>query len=177
MDGGTRVSRWQADKEWSDGLLTEIKSILGVHLIGEPPVEEDAERNTDLMVLRMDAVRIGCRIRRNNQIGYIDEFTIRTSRPSGVKTELAKIIEGWGDFFFYGFADETGSRLAAWTLADLKVFRGQYARMLVKCAPGKVPGIMKVNKDNSSNFAVFRWDAFPREFVVASSRLGRMAAA
>lgn len=41
----------------------EIKSVLGMRLIGEPPIEEDRERNTDLIVLKMEAVRVGCRIR------------------------------------------------------------------------------------------------------------------
>ena len=60
--------------------------------------KEDAERNTDLIVLKLDAVRIACRVRNHEYITrYGDEFTIRAERPSGVKTELAKIIDGWGD--------------------------------------------------------------------------------
>lgn len=165
------MSDWRKDKQWSDGLLSEIKAILGVHLIGEPPVEEDAERNTDLMVLRMDAVRIGCRVRRHQYLSrYGGEFTIRAGRPSGVKTEMTKIIEGWGDYFFYGFSDETGRRLAAWTLADLRVFRRSYTLMLLRSAPGVAPGIGKMNADGSSSFAAFRWDEFPSDFIVASSR-------
>lgn len=170
MVGATRVLDWQRDKAWSDGLLTEIKGILGVHLIGEPPVEEDAERNTDLMVLRMDAVRIGVRIRRHPYLArYGDEFTIRAGRPRGTKTELAKIIEGWGDFFFYGFSDPDGTRLAKWTLADMKVFRATYARMLAASDKGQIPGVSKANHDGSSSFAAFRWSQFPAAFVLARS--------
>lgn len=168
---------WERDKEWSDRFLTEIKSILGVHLIGEPPAEEDAERNTDLMVLRMDAVRIGCRIRKNNYLGrYGDEFTIRAGRPSGAKTELTKIIEGWGDYFFYGFSDPSEGCLARWTLADMRVFRRGYARMLAKSGARVMPGIAKSNTDGSS-FAAFRWSDFPPEFIVASSPLDKAKAA
>jgi hypothetical protein len=127
-----KVSRWQADKRWSDKFLRDIKRILGEHLIGEPPMEEDAERNTDLIVLRMDAVRIGCRVRKHKyRDSYQDEFTIRAGRPSGVKTELAKIIEGWGDYFFYGFSneDETGLALGvpARTVADWCRFETRWA--------------------------------------------------
>ena len=101
------MSEWQKDKRWSDRFLPEIKRILGEHLISEPPIEEDAERNTDLMVLRLDAVRIGCRVRKYEYLKqYGDEFTIRAGRPTGAKTELTKIIEGWGNYFFYGFSDE-----------------------------------------------------------------------
>jgi hypothetical protein len=69
------------DKRWSDRFLPEIMGILGKHLISEPPVEEDAERNTDLMVLRLEAIRIGCRIRKHKYLDkYGDEFTIRAGR-------------------------------------------------------------------------------------------------
>ena len=118
------MTDWKADKRWSDRFLPEIKAILGTHLIGEPPVEEDAERNTDLMVLKMEAVRIGCRIRRHKYlVAFGNEFTIRAGRPSGAKTELAKIVEGWGDYFFYGFSNAEHHELAAWFLGDLRVFR------------------------------------------------------
>ena len=165
------MSNWKDDKRWSDRFLQQIKGILGVNLIGEPPAEEDAERNTDLMVLRMDAVRIGCRVRKHNYLSrYGDEFTIRAGRPSGVKTELTKIIEGWGDYFFYGFSNEAESALAQWHLADMRVFRRQYAKLLAKSDAGVVPGISKNNVDGSSSFAAFRWRDFPPDFVVASSK-------
>lgn len=169
---------WQTDKRWSDRFLIQIKGILGVHLIGEPPTEEDAERNTDLMVLRMDAVRIGCRVRKHSYLAsYGDQFTIRAGRPSGVKTELTKIIEGWGDFFFYGFSNEAETRLEQWCLADMKVFRRHYAIMLARSDRGVLPGISRTNHDGSSTFAAFRWADFPPEFVVASSHEIKRAAA
>jgi len=172
------MTDWQDRKRWSDRFLTEIKGILGVHLIGEPPMEEDAERNTDLMVLRMDAVRIGVRIRSNKYLGeYGDEFTIRAGLRSGVKTELTKIIEGWGDFFFYGFCDGGQTRLVRWTLADMKVFRRSYMRMLAKSDANVIPGIPKDNTDGGSSFAAFRWGEFPPEFIVARSVIPTMAAA
>ena len=160
---------WKTDKRWSDKFLPEIKSILGLHLIGEPPIEEDAERNTDLMVLRMEAVRIGCRIRRNQYLKrYGDGFTIRAGRPSGTKTELAKIIEGWGNYFFYGFCDLDEKGLEAWTLSDLNVFRGWFVRQILK--NGKIPGDLKNNHDNSSALLGLNWADLPAEFIVASKR-------
>ena len=159
---------WQADKRWSDKYLTQIKRILGEYLISEPPIEEDAQRNTDLMVLRLDAVRVGCRVRKDEDCkGYYGEFTIRTKRPNGTKTELAKIIEGWGDYFFYGFGAENGN-LTRWTLADMNVFRIWHSRYLATHC-GKTPGMLKSNHDGSSSFTIFRWDDLPPEFVVASS--------
>lgn len=160
---------WQADKRWSDRYMPQIKQILGLYLISESPVEEDRSRNTDLVVLKLDAVRVGCRIRRAE--GYLedygDEFTIRTSRPNGTKTELAKIVEGWGDYFFYGFGAANGS-LARWGLGDLRVFRLWLMQHLAR-NQGRMPGREKRNHDGSSEFHVFRWDELPPQFCVGSS--------
>lgn len=155
---------WQQDKAATDVYLNQIKSILGLHLIGEPPIEEDRERNTDLIVLKMEAVRVGCRIRNALYAKrYPQEFTIREGRPSGVKTELTKIIEGWGDYFFYGFGD--GQNVVAWTLCDLTVFRVTFMRHLHQ--HNRMMGQVQHNRDNSSTFRAYSWDMFPDEFVVA----------
>ena len=160
------MTNWQQDKRWSDRFLPEIKRILGEYLISEPPLEEDMERNTDLMVLRLDAVRIGCRIRKHDYIEkYGDEFTIRAGRPSGIKTELTKIIEGWGDYFFYGFSDRQEERLAQWILGDLKSFRVYFNRYLMQ-NKGQIPGFGKTNLDNSSDFRAFKFREIPG-FVIA----------
>lgn len=160
------MKTWEINKAWSDKYIPEIKHILGLYLIGEAPQEEDACRNTDLIVLRLESVRIGCRIRRP---GYADiygnEFTIRTSRPSGMKTELTKIIEGWGDYFFYGHAGNDGL-LSAWALCDLKSFRLWFGRYIAK-NNGHLPGKLQKNKDGSSNFRAFKFSCMPDSFVVA----------
>lgn len=158
---------WKKDKRWSDRFLPEIKAILGVHLIGEPPVEEDAERNTDLIVLKMEAVRIACRVRKYAYYArYPFEFTIRASRPSGSKTELTKVVEGWGDFMFYGFSDEAEVHLEAWSLCDLKVFRLWFNRYLAGHA-GVCPGHHKTNRDKSSSFFAYDIRELPDDFVRA----------
>jgi len=164
------VTTWKNDKKWSDKFLPEIKQILGLYLIGEPPFEEDQERNTDLIVLKMEAVRIGCRIRRNDYLErYGNEFTIRAGRPSGIKTEITKIIEGWGDYFFYGFSDKAENSLERWLLGDLNVFRLWFNRQLFK-KKGIMPGVSKDNTDNSSNFLSFEVDELPNNFIVACRR-------
>lgn len=161
---------WKEDKRWSDRFIPEITSILGQALIGPAPVEEDVHRNTDLMVLKMDNVRIGCRVRRNEYLRYKDEFTIRIDRPSGNKTEFAKIIEGYGDYFFYGICDEYETNLECYALCDLSVFRIECFKKCYKSATGcwgQMPWKeIKQNHDHSADFAVFGYDDFPEEFVV-----------
>jgi len=159
---------WKDDKKWSDRFLVEIKRILGEYLISEPSVEEDAEYNTDLIVLKLEAVRIACRIRRNKYlIKYGDEFTIRAGRPLGTKTELTKIIEGWGNYIFYGFSDENESKLDKWILGDLNAFRIYFNRKLYN---NEKSWIAKDNTDGSSNFISFKYNDIPG-FIIGKSEV------
>ena len=161
------MTGWQNDKGWSDNFVTEIKRSLAIHLICEAPVQEDQERNTDLIVLKMDSVRVACRIRREKWIANSNEFTIREGRPSNAKTELAKIIEGWGDLFFYGFGSDDGSKLISWKIGDLKVFRLTIMRYMAR-NNGQLPGTSKLNHDGSSSFRIYDWSQF-EGMVIASS--------
>lgn len=152
------MSGWEEDKGKSDVYLDEIKQILGLHLIGEPPIEEDQERNTDLMVVKMEAVRIACRVRNHSYLSaYHHEFTIRSSRPSGTKTEFQKIFDGWGDYMFYGFGE--GKILTHWNLFDLDVFRKH-----VKEAVSEEV----INNDQSSGFLPFVISDFPEKLIIAN---------
>jgi hypothetical protein len=162
------MSQWEKNKRWSDQFLPEIKRILGEYLISEPPVEEDAERNTDLIVLRLDAVRIACRVRNHRYLqAYSDEITIRNKVASNNKTELTKIVEGWGDYFFYGFANETETQLAHWILGDLKALRLYIARCLLQ---KQQPWIAEMKNIDClpSTFVIFRYRDIPN-FLIACS--------
>jgi hypothetical protein len=158
---------WEADWKKTRVHLPQIKRICGEHLIGEAPVEEDRVHNTDLVVLRLDAVRICCRVRSHKWLArHGHEFTVRAGRPSGAKTELRKVVEGWGDYFFYGFDGPDGPPLAAWLLGDLKVFRGWFVTQLA-LRKGSCPGLRQENDDKSSWFFAFTVADLPPEFVVA----------
>lgn len=162
------MNKWIDDKRWSDKFLPEIKRILGEHLISEPPIEEDAERNTDLIVLRLDAIRIACRIRKHKYLAsYGNEFTIRCHRASGAKTEITKIIEGWGDYLFYGFCDENEHYLISWKLISLNEFRIWHSRkMLISKSQ---PGATINNKDELSSFVAFDITKMPAEIIFKQS--------
>lgn len=160
---------WKADKKWSDKFLKEVQGIIGSVLIGEASIEEDQKHNTDLVVLKMDTVRIACRIRRHSYLErFGNEFTIRNDRPSGNTSEIDKIAEGWGDYLFYGFCDERECKLALWTIANLNVFRS-YCHEYLKAHSGNMPGIVKPNPDGSSTFRVFKWSDLPHDFIAEAS--------
>jgi len=162
---------WKADKQWSDRFLPQIKRELGAFLIMEPTVDEDQMRNTDLIVLKMDSVRIACRIRKFSfyeQRQYRNEFTIRSGRPSGNDTELTKIIAGWGDFLFYGFSDADERELVAWRIISLTDFRLWFTRSIV-ANKGAMPGTEKKNHDGSSSFIAFDTATLPTACVALQS--------
>lgn len=158
--------RFQNDFDWQRRYIPHMKRIIGEHLIVEAPFEEDEQRNTDLIVFGLSAVRVACRVRRSKYASrYQDEFTVRLSRPSLAPTELSKIISGWGDYMLYGFAGPD-DLMSAWILGDLSVFRLWFARKQFD-HPGRLPGVEKRNGDGSSTFLAFDVGSLPDQFVVA----------
>ena len=89
---------WVDDFDWQKQFVPTIKAIVGPRLLDIAPLELDVSEATDMLILRARDMRIGCRLCRP---GYAErfpfEFTIRSMRNSDAKTELEKIIEGWGD--------------------------------------------------------------------------------
>jgi len=116
------------DWDWSNRFVPAIKRLVGPHLLTPAALEQDAHEATDLIVLVARDMRIAARVRRQ---GYADsfpyEFTIRARRDSGAVTELEKIVNGWGDWFFYGHADNFDG-FSLWWLIDLHSFRAALIR-------------------------------------------------
>jgi hypothetical protein len=158
---------FDTDYYWQGRFIPEIKRLCADYLIEEAPVEEDRRHNTDLSVLRLDPIRVACRIRRFDYLSrYSDEFTIRSARPTGaVQTDLQKVLSGWGDYLFYGFAKQDDTGLAAWLLGDLKVFRLWHNQQLAK-GKGRHPGKLKTN-DDGTKFLVYSIAELPLNFVVS----------
>jgi len=154
---------WASDKRWSDRFIPQLKRIAGGYLMEVANEEEDQTHNTDLIVLSMRAKRVACRVRQYRYLArYGDEFTIRCNRPSGVETELDKILAGWGDYLLYAFADQSERTLVRWHWVDL-------CRLRLWCLMSDpMPGIVKPNGDGSSLFRVFSTRAMPPRIVLAT---------
>lgn len=56
------------------------------------------------------------------------EFTVRARLDNGMKTELQKLVDGWGDWMFYAFANAEESGFARWWLIDLHAWRAALIR-------------------------------------------------
>lgn len=165
---------WIKDKQRVDKFEPEIKRILGEHLIGTADIVRDETEATDLLVLELRPFRIGCRVRTFDYLlRYPHEFTLRAYRPSGSPSEMTKIVDGWGDYLFYGFADESDVRLVAWIIGDLRVFRAA----LVRKSPLVGSQYLQKNGDHSSSFYAWPLSAFPQHFVVARQGFRQSAVA
>ena len=171
---------WEIDKEWTIRFIPEMKEVVTLHLVSEPlvfvsepPIEEDEQRNTDLIVLKMGIVRVSCRVRRPEFYpGQAHEITMRESRKRGTKlntkVELRKVIEGWGDYLFYGFSDKAEKHLEAWNIVDLREFRW-WLHSFMKNNGGKLPGRRIPNRDHKSWFQAFEIDEMSRHVICRTS--------
>lgn len=113
---------WERDKAWADGYLPQIevavREVAGQIIeIREGTEDEDQKEATDYVV-HVASGTIACRVRRNCR--YRD-LTLRASRPSGVRTELAKIKDGWGRWYLYMWADEDS--IEDWIFVDMDGLR------------------------------------------------------
>ena len=156
------------NRRWSDQFLPDIRRIVGQHLLSIAPDELDWNQATDLLLLDAKDTRIAARVRRP---GYADrfphQFTIRAESRFGAETELSKIVNGKGDWMFYGHALPDGHGLASWFLLDLKAFRAGLIRQSQNGYP-----IRWGDKRNADGTA-FKWfdvRSFPSDppLVVAS---------
>jgi hypothetical protein len=160
------MNGWEDDKRWSDRFMPQIKGLLGHALIVDAPMIEDQQRNTDLRVLKMRDVEIAVRLRRAEYQCYRGQITMRSRRPSGMQTELAKVITGWGDYYWYGFAHAAEIAVEGWLIGDLDAFRIWHAREMHR-NQGHPPGLVMRNHDRSADFTVYNAFAIPN-FIVAT---------
>lgn len=151
---------YKDDREFSDRYLPELKTLIGPRLLVPSSLEQDTKEASDLVVLRARDMMIACRLRRP---GYADkyprEFTIRSRRDSGMKTELAKITEGWGDWFFYGHVATDLRSIALWWLIDLSSWRAH----LIRDGERPVKRLRHGERANGDGtfFHWFKIDSFP----------------
>lgn len=154
------MGTYSDDRRRVDRLEPEIKMLLGQYFIRTSTAEQDKREATDLvLIMQPQQVRIGCRVRRHaywtaRDGEYRNQFTIRAGRPNGKPTEYQKIMGGWGDCLFYGFADPTDQWMYHATLIDLSVFRVCIHEH--KIQPRNDQG----NHDGSSTFYAFDIDDF-----------------
>lgn len=117
--------------------------------------EQDMTEAADLDITNdidhfMTALRL-----RNTQYAfrYPNEFTVRREYYAGHKTEYQKIMEGFGDFMFYGF--HNFGDIPRWIFLNLDIYRDEHyfdEDTGVYLPKDHLRYEIKNNKDNRNNF-------------------------
>lgn len=129
--------------------IPAMQRILGEVFFEIAPPSMDQRENTDLVVFAArGGITVAARVRDWSYVErYAHDVTFRSSRPSGAKTELDKVIDGWGDYMLYGFGRDDGD-VPRWVLIDLERLRQAIRRDEVWFRGWRG----KPNKDGSSKF-------------------------
>lgn len=159
------------DRHWSDRFLPTLQQLIGPLLLVPAAELEDRQHATDLTILTVRDMRIACRVRRPGYAQrYPRQFTIRSNRSNGTRTELAKILDGWGDWLFYGHAiSDDLPVIEPWWIIDLHIFRA---------VQSEVPFEPVRNHDGTEGRA-YRFEDFDTPCLLIASYkrpLGRSAA-
>lgn len=161
------MNKYYDDRKWSDIMIPQIKTIVGPCLLESASFENDAKQATDLIILNARDKRIAARVRR---VGYAEkypfEFTIRSHRETGSSTELEKIINGFGDWLFYGHAD-CNDQINFWWLINLSAFRAA----LIRDRNFKQIKFHKKANGDGTHFYAFDLRSFPKNpsILISSS--------
>jgi len=115
------MKSWQVDKCWADKFIPEITKILtqnaGAFLdVAIANDQDDMEKATDLVVT-VTSGQVAVRIRRDGYKKKYRDWTIRSYRNSGSKTELEKLRDGFGRWYLYLWTNNL--MIVDWILIDL----------------------------------------------------------
>ena len=164
---------YAVDRPWSDRHLSTVRTLVGPHLLINAPLERDKREATDLIVLLARNMTIAVRLRRRSA-GYWrtfgDQFTIRCERDSGTMTELAKIVNGWGNWLFYGHANDLFG-VYPWMLVNLNSLRALFIRKPdLLHRPDGIRSGRKSNGDGT-HFMWFATSQLPADVIIATGGL------
>ena len=115
--------QWEWANRFFDAIQAAIQSVAGVFVRMEVADMDDDMRRVIDYVVRVEGGDIACRIRRNMYLARFRDWTIRSVVPSGATTELDKLRDGFGRWYFYAWATPNDRDLADWMLIDLDAVR------------------------------------------------------
>lgn len=154
----------QAHHDYGERHLPAVRRALleclpHIVVLREATLEEDRQRATDLVLEASGSVAV--RVRQPEYLRYRD-LTLRAWVEGRERTELDKIREGWGRWYFYAWSDGRDG-LAAWMLVDLDRLR----------ASGLLEGLpLRLNPDRRSGFVSLGHAALKRAGCVAAEMWG-----
>jgi hypothetical protein len=118
------MTDWRDDKAWADVFRPQIEDLIRP-IVGEIVELRDATEEQDRTegfdyVIATTIGNVACRLRRWD-CEYRD-VTIRSYRPSGVRTEIDKLRDGHAQLYFYGWTNQTETGFVDWLVFDVPRF-------------------------------------------------------
>ena len=167
------MREWERQKADADRFLPEARRVIAV-VAGEliqveiATTYEDRNEATDLVV---DNIRAWSWRLRFPSCKYRD-FTIRSALANGSPdTELAKLLNGYGDFYLYSWTDVQHwerQRFSEWAIINLDTFRTQWVELDAVAKKER-------NKDGGSSFLAWPIGVLQDQGVVARSKMRQMS--
>lgn len=119
------MNKYLTDRQWADYFLPDIKDILihNTHHIIKVEVandDQDTRQATD-MIITVGSGDVAVRIRRDGYKQKYRDWTIRSFRRTGNKTELMKLREGFCRWYLYCWTEN--NQIIDWILIDLDIVR------------------------------------------------------
>ena len=156
---------------FSDQLIMRAFPVLGKNFVRIAPEFKDMNENVDLEVLATD---VAFRVRKWEDRCYKGDFTIRSKVKSGRKTELDKIISGFGRYLFYAISNKNKDGFHCFALIDLNVFRSIFYKTVME-NKGEIPLKWKERANgDGSYFRPFKYTEFPDSLLIDQQGLNEM---
>lgn len=171
---------FEEQKRWEESFTEAFANVARECLpVSVASIEQDRECNTDLVLRVLPELaddhgqpRIACRVRHwQYKREFSEDFTIRAKVPSGAKTEIDKIRDGYCSYFIYALAPPWGppNQFWMWYWCDQHVLR----TWLLACERKyqRTPGALKHNVDKNGRpdgtaFYVFKFKDLPGDFIL-----------
>jgi len=114
---------FKTDYTWQETHIERAKAIIKENLgrlatIEIAPDELDMHEVCDA-VFRIAEGMVAVRLRRAHYLEKFQDVTFRSYRESGMKTELAKIREGFARWYLFGWIDEDDGSVFTWLILDM----------------------------------------------------------
>ena len=121
------MSNFDKQFSWQAGYIDEVVRLIAPYIITLSRPEVDKNENGDLEIVFPRNGTVGVRLRKEGAAKFAGQVTFRSRSMYGGKTEITKIIEGYGDYFFYGHVSPTGV-IWHWYLLNLNEVRAAFTR-------------------------------------------------
>lgn len=121
------MSEFDRQFGWQAQYIDEVIRLIAPHIITVSRPEVDKKENGDLELAFPRNGTVSVRLRTQKYARYAGEITFRSRSRNGGYTELSKLIDGYGDYFFYGHVSDAGD-MWFWHLLSLNAVRAAFTR-------------------------------------------------